>query len=552
METKNCKKCKQDFILDSNDLGFYKKMKVPAPKVCPDCRFKMRSLWRNEMTLYSGRKCALCGRNVISMYNPKSSYIIYCQECYLSDKWDPLDCGVEYDFSKPFFEQLKKLLERTPKSAVFIGEPSVNSEYTNVAGENKNCYLLFNASRNENVMYSRGLNISRDTLDGYFNYQVENCYETVNAHLSSDVVYGQNTSGDLDSYFLLNTSGCLNCFGCVNLRHGKHQYFNKKFLADEYRRKIIDFKGSFKRTEEEKEKFKKHIVEFPQRENVNIKTINSSGNYLFECKNVKSSFECQKCEDCKYCFSFINAKDSYDQIGRWIDSEMLLEGVAVGSGSQRIIGCYAIAHCSDVEYSFDLRSCSNCFGCDSLRSANYCILNKQYSKEEYKKLKEHIINELKERSLYGLMIPPELAPFAYNESVAQDNFPLIKEETLSRGFRWEDDLQKTEGKETLQPEDIPDHIKDVSDSIIGEILRCIDCSRNYKITNQELLFYRKMILPIPRKCFYCRHKDRIIRRGPYKFWNRHCAKCQKDITTNYAPERPEIIYCEKCYQQEVY
>ena len=104
----------------------------------------------------------------------------------------------------------------------------------------------------------------------------------------------------------------------------------------------------------------------------------------------------------------------------------------------------------------------------------------------------------------------------------------------------------------MKPEDIPDHIKDVQDSITKEILKCIDCNRNYKIIVQELLFYRKMNIPIPRKCFYCRHQDRIVRRGPYKFWTRNCAKCKKEIVTNYSPERPEIVYCEKCYQQEVY
>lgn len=150
------------------------------------------------------------------------------------------------------------------------------------------------------------------------------------------------------------------------------------------------------------------------------------------------------------------------------------------------------------------------------------------------------------------MIPPELAPFAYNETIAQDNMPLTKEEALAQGFRWEDDIQKTEGKETIRPEEIPDHIKDVKDSITNEILKCIDCNRNYKIIKPELLFYRKMVLPIPRKCFYCRHKDRITRRGPYKFWKRACDKCEREITTNYAPDRPEIIYCESCYQKEVY
>ncbi|OGI59615.1 hypothetical protein A2814_03015 [Candidatus Nomurabacteria bacterium RIFCSPHIGHO2_01_FULL_38_19] len=123
---------------------------------------------------------------------------------------------------------------------------------------------------------------------------------------------------------------------------------------------------------------------------------------------------------------------------------------------------------------------------------------------------------------------------------------------MAEGFRFEDDIQKTEGKETMRPEEIPDHIKDVQDSVIEEILTCVECSRNYRLIRRELDFYRKILIPIPRKCWNCRFTERIVRRGPYKFWNRTCAKCQKEITTNYSPERPEIVYCERCYQQEVY
>ncbi len=28
--------------------------------------------------------------------------------------------------------------------------------------------------------------------------------------------------------------------------------------------------------------------------------------------------------------------------------------------------------------------------------------------------------------------------------------------------------------------------------------------------------------------------------------------CQNEFETSYAPDRPEIVYCERCYQQEVY
>ena len=43
-------------------------------------------------------------------------------------------------------------------------------------------------------------------------------------------------------------------------------------------------------------------------------------------------------------------------------------------------------------------------------------------------------------------------------------------------------------------------------------------------------------------------------RGPVKLWHRKCMNkgCNNEFETSYAPERPEIVYCESCYNQEVY
>jgi hypothetical protein len=144
-----------------------------------------------------------------------------------------------------------------------------------------------------------------------------------------------------------------------------------------------------------------------------------------------------------------------------------------------------------------------------------------------------------------------------------EDVPLLKEEVLAKGYKWQENLQRTSGKETLSPENIPESIKDTKDSIINEILVCIDCKRNYKITRDELTFYRKMEIPLPRRCFYCRNDTRLKRINPFKLWHRHCmcnkenhfhgeGKCEVEFETSYAPDRPEIVYCEKCYQQEVY
>ena len=228
-----------------------------------------------------------------------------------------------------------------------------------------------------------------------------------------------------------------------------------------------------------------------------------------------------------------------------------MDCVACGD-SQRVPASYAVdgkAH--DIEYSFALNASEYCLGCDGLKHAKYSILNKKYSEEEYKNIREKIVSELKQKNLYGLFFPPSLALFAYNETVGQDNMPLSREEALAQGFRWEDDIPRTRGKETMLPENIPDHIQDALESIVNEILKCATCGCNYRVTPAELKLYQQLVIPIPRRCFYCRHRDRLQRRGPFKLFDRTCAKCQKGIKTTYSPERPEIVYCEQCYQNEI-
>jgi len=553
LEIRQCNRCKNDFELDQDDFSFYEKMKVPAPQVCPDCRFKMKAIWRNEMVLYTGRKCDLCGKNILSIYNPKSPYKIYCYECHRSDLWDPKKYERNYNFSVSFFSQLNKLLFEIPQKTTFISEndgPNINSEYTNMAGGMKNCYMVFNGGEGEDIIYCRGIRIARETGDCYFGEHIERSYESINIFRSNGIIFGRNISDSVDSAFVLNCAGIINCFGCINLRNKSNCFFNEQLSKEKYKEQVSKIMGSYEKTENFKKQYKEFCLRFPYKENNNLKTKNSNGDFLLECKNVQNSFEVTGAEDSKNLFSSRSANNSNGIIGYGYKSELLLECVATGYSSN-VIGSFTVGNSQNILYSSGLKNCHDCIGCSGLKNAEYCILNKQYTKEEYEKLKEHIIKELTEKGLHGLMMPSEIAPFAYNETIAQDNMPLTKEEALAQGFRWEDDIQMTKGKETLLPENIPDHIRDIKDEITKEVLKCISCERNYKITEQELLFYRKMILPIPRQCFFCRHRDRIKRRGPFKFFIRQCSNCGKDTNTNLTEEVAPIIYCEKCYQQEV-
>ena len=171
---------------------------------------------------------------------------------------------------------------------------------------------------------------------------------------------------------------------------------------------------------------------------------------------------------------------------------------------------------------------------------------------------------------YGEFFPAELSPFCYNETQAQDYFPLTKEEVLKRGYRWRD-KKANEYQITIQAKNLPDNLENVPDSITKEIIGCMNkdkfdnncCRGAYRIIEDELNLYKRLGVSLPRLCFYCRHESRLRKRNPMKLWHRKCMcgktnhlhgnkECDVEFETSYALERPEVIYCEKCYQQEVY
>jgi len=160
---------------------------------------------------------------------------------------------------------------------------------------------------------------------------------------------------------------------------------------------------------------------------------------------------------------------------------------------------------------------------------------------------------------YGDFFPSDLAPFAYNESIAQEYYPLSKEQALEHGYLWKE-IEERNYNITMRNENIPDDIKTVGDDFVNQMIECghqgkclEQCTEAFRVTSHELEFYRRMSLPLPRFCPNCRHYQRINLRNPLKLWHRKCMRegCQNEFETSYAPERPEIIYCESCYQQEV-
>jgi len=226
--------------------------------------------------------------------------------------------------------------------------------------------------------------------------------------------------------------------------------------------------------------------------------------------------------------------------------------------------CAYVFYCNEVEYSENCHNLTSAIGCDAIRKGQYMILNKEYSKEEYDKTKKKIDEQMKKEGTYGQFFPPELAPFGFNETLGYEYYPITEQEAKEKGFNWQNKTTGTYGKETIAEKDIPETIAEVNEDILNQILVCKDCKKNFRITKAEFDFYKRMNLPLPHKDFECRHQDRMKKRNPRKLWHRKCMcdktnhsnhigdACVNEFETSYSSDRPEIVYCETCYQQEVY
>ncbi len=590
-----CQNCKQEFVIESEDFAFYEKIKVPPPTWCPLCRANRRMAFRNEWTLYK-RKSDFPksgGKDIFSMYAPNSGYRVYEKEVWLTDEWDPLVYGRGYDFSRPFFEQFNELLHEVPLKNLNVVN-GVRSDYSNNFSYPKNCYLCFNGSESEDCLYSHGITFCRNCVDASHLSKCENCYDSFWLTSGAANFGCNNCENSLNVWFSKNCAGCSDCVGCVNLRNKQYHIFNQPYSKKDYQVKFKEFNLSSRKGYEALQlKAREFWTKFPNKFLEGFQNTNVSGSYIDHSKNVKNSFLVRDGENLKFCQylqELPGCKDSYDW-SIWGDNgQLMYECHASGLGTHNVrFSLFIQEDASDIEYSMVCSSSSNLFGCVGVRKKQYCILNKQYSKEEYEALVPKIREQMKTMPYhdkvgriysYGEFFPPELSPFSYNESMAQEYFPLNREKALAGGYHWRD-ITDRNYIPTKKQEDISDDIKNVPDSITDEIVACDHagkecnqpCLSAFRVTKDELAFHRKFNLPLPRLCHNCRTFERLKQRNGLKLYSRKCqcagpksengvyqntaahahgdGSCPNEFETSYATDRLEIVYCEACYNAEV-
>ncbi|MBI4094917.1 MAG: hypothetical protein HY435_01860 [Candidatus Liptonbacteria bacterium] len=583
-EIKVCQNCKASFVIDAQDFDFYKKIDVPPPTFCPACRLQRRYAWRNERLLFK-TKCANCKRDIFSGYHPSNPFPVFCHDCWFSDAWNPLSYGRSYDFSKPFFLQFKELFDQVPRLNLWQLN-CVNSPYSNIIRDAKDCYLSFSMVIGEEVFYSKNIDRSHQLFDCLNVTDSEKCSWIVYGDKNYNAHYSVIVRSCLDSLFLFDCHNARNCFMSSNLRNKEFVFRNRQLTKEAYREELKKINtGSLAALDSLRGEFEEMRVKALHKYADIVKSANATGDALANVKNVRECFEGYDLEDVSYGQRVLQLKDAMDVSNTGVGSELMYEYVSGGAGERNLkFSIASFGALQDCTYAGWCKSSANLFGCFGMKDGHYCILNKPYSKEEYEVLVPRIIKHMNEMPYegkagrvyrYGEFFPIELSPFAYNQSVAQEYRPLSKDEILKRGYNWRDPEAKSPAID-VKPKEVSDHIRESRDGILEKTIGCAhegtcldQCTSAFRVVPRELEFYRTQNFPLPRLCPNCRHYERLRMKNPWRLYDQQCmcdylayrntvthphhpeGRCPNKFKTSYAPDRKEIVYCEPCYNAEV-
>ena len=108
----------------------------------------------------------------------------------------------------------------------------------------------------------------------------------------------------------------------------------------------------------------------------------------------------------------------------------------------------------------NLSECSFCLWCIGLENKSYCILNKQYSKEEWYDKVDEIFWQMDTDWILGEFFPASMNPFYFNDTAAYlIDSSFTKEEVVAKWYLWRDEPIKV---------DIPEWAQIVKTNELGE------------------------------------------------------------------------------------
>lgn len=516
---------------------------IPLAIESPQERLRSLLAYRNDRRLFR-RQCDASGELLISAYHPECDFRIVRSDIWWGDGWDGLEFGFSPDPAQCFFPQFHELQKRVPREGTSVVNAE-NCDYNSHCRESKNCYLCHLAFRCEDTMYSYWSVGCRDLIEGSYCAESTLCYACRNIVNCYNCIRLHESSNCNDCFFSTQLRNCANCLFCANLVGKTYYLWNKPCSREEFERartQLLD--GTPAALEDAEGRFHAFSQRIPVRAQHSLNSVDGSGEHLVNCKNCIHCFDVRDSED---CFNHTNG------IGRNI-----IHGYSVGfplcesvyssvtaRNSSDIFFCSNTWSSNNLWYCDNCVNCRDCFGCVGLKQRQNCFFNQQLSPDDYAKQTALWRRLMTERGEFSCFFPIRLSPFAYNESAAQDFFPLTQHQIEANGWQFRE----------------PPSLLATPDSVLraprlealrgGEVLLCETCNRPYRIIAKELEFYRAFKLPIPADCPECRLNSRLAARNPYQLIARRCSQCGQQIETVYSEDIAREVVCDPCFHELV-
>lgn len=529
----------------------------------------------------------MSGQDIISIFPDDTSFPVYQFQEYSSDSWNPFDYGVDIENDKTLFSQIQDFLRKTPKRGLNIAAWATmeNCDYCNYGFASKDCYMCQVPLMSELCYYSHSPFQSKYNFDCYLNEKCENAYESSYCIESYKIFYSDFVEGGSDCYFCYDIQGSQYCIWCVGISGKQYHIFNEEVTKREYEETLANILSSQKNLESFRKKYENFKKNFPRKNLRNIWSENSYGNTIRYSKDMTA------------CFGAIWLEKGYYSTIVWLESNNLVSCASGWSGSSYVyqtvwfsasnnsaFNCFGSGN--QCFYNYDCRDSEHCMFSVGLINQKYCIFNKQYSEKEYFRIKETLIKKLEKEWIWGEFFQSELSLFPYNDSPANDYYPVekivyldekknvIKTEVWSSNgvgtvyilepenfiseaildLQWKEKIKiKWRTREVeydipdkadiLKGENIPE-IQDVSDGIVDTVILCEVSGRPYRIISQELDFYKKYKLPLPRRHPEIRFQKRFQKSPKNTLYLRACVECKEEVLTAW--DKWDIV-CEVCY-----
>ena len=414
------------------------------------------------------------------------------------------DCTGDYtgDFFKDFYD----LYTRSPKANILHYGRNENCEFSDGSYGAKNCYLSFWAGRDvENALYSTFIiHNCTNVLNSFcVTSNCENIFFSKNILESSNIFYSVQIDHSHDIRFSSNVIGCTHCLFCDHLQNQSYCIHNTQLSPQDYQEQKQALLS-------DKTKFSPRYEELHLRMD-NLDVQEATGKGIAYAQHIENGYYVSYARDSRNVILYEGGKTGsynfYDGIDIGLDSHDFYATVQAGTNAHDAYCCVFIG-ASNAYYCMNVdASCSYCLGCIGLKNKSFCILNKQYTKDERFALADKIFAQMEKDWTLWAFFPWWMNPFYFNDTAAyliDDSF--TKEEVTKEGYLRRDEEIKVdvpswaeviETRELHQYQWFDSHGEWV---ISSEILKKVikdEKGNYYRIVPMELDFLQKHGLPLP-------------------------------------------------------